>query len=145
MTSSHSVGLLGSLMLTQRSSEWVRCTTQISWLSGWCQSKAPLNSALNRVKRFFKAYSAPICTNNSDGKLNLSLSMLLGEQSKGHEDLMKPPLAFARIFRLRFSMRDRCLKIHISKPGRTSQNTFLQLQAHEHCVKLWPSITEVKQ
>lgn len=71
--------------------------------------------------------------------------MLMGEQPKGHEDLMKPPLAFSRIFRLSFSTRVRCLKIHISKPVRTSQNTFLQLQAPKLYVKLWPSITEVKQ
>lgn len=90
--------------------------------------------AVLRVKMVFKAYCAPICSNNSDGKLNLFLSMLLGE----HEDLMKTPLTFLRIFRLRFSMKVRCLKIYISKPGQISQNTFLQFQAPKHYVKLSP-------
>lgn len=62
--------------------------------------------------------------------------MLLGEKSKQQEDLMKPALAFSITFRLRFSVRVRCLKTDISKPGRTSQNTFLQRQAPEHYVKL---------
>lgn len=47
--------------------------------------------------------------------------MLLGAQSKGHEDFMKTTLFFPRIFRLRFSMKVKCLKYLFANPGRTSE------------------------
>lgn len=64
--------------------------------------------------------------------------MLLGQQFKGQEDLMKTLLFFPRIFRLRFSMRARCLEILTCKPWQNIENTFLQLQGQTPCETLGP-------